>query len=170
MPRGERNNGSKHLPRPACGVLQPLFQVTGRGSERRFIRSSILHWANPTTLQALGMLIEQTPMARLVVVGTYRPELTPPWAQCSRTTPFTLNRLERPEVVTMVGHLADGRPCPANWSIISWPMPTACRSLYVGPARPNLRLVYRLRQGRSAGRPAPSSTTSKTPQPSSRPC
>src|SRR6202007_2151746 len=38
-----------------------------------------LHWADPTTLEALGMLIEQTPTAALLVVATYRPELEPPW-------------------------------------------------------------------------------------------
>jgi class 3 adenylate cyclase/tetratricopeptide (TPR) repeat protein len=71
-----------------------------------------LHWADPTTLETLGMLIEQTPTAALLVVATYRPELTPPWPQRSHMTPITLNRLERPEVETMVGHLAGGRPLP----------------------------------------------------------
>ncbi len=68
-----------------------------------------LHWADPTTLETLGMLIEQAPTAALLVVATYRPELTPPWPQRSHMTPITLNRLERPEVETMVGHLAGGR-------------------------------------------------------------
>jgi class 3 adenylate cyclase/tetratricopeptide (TPR) repeat protein len=73
-----------------------------------------LHWADPTTLEALGMLIEQAPTARLLVVATYRPELTPPWLQRSHMTPITLNRLERPEVETMVGHLAGGRLLPGE--------------------------------------------------------
>jgi tetratricopeptide (TPR) repeat protein len=60
------------------------------------------------------MLIEQTPTARLLVVATYRPELTPPWPQRSHMIPITLNRLERPEVETMVGHLAGGRPLPGE--------------------------------------------------------
>src|SRR5437762_303996 len=69
-----------------------------------------LHWADPTTLETLGMLIEQVPTAAMLVVATYRPELTPPWPQRSHMTPITLNRLERPEVETMVSHLAGGRP------------------------------------------------------------
>jgi predicted ATPase len=73
-----------------------------------------LHWADPTTLETLGMLIEQAPTAALLVVATYRPELTPPWPQRSHLTPITLNRLERPEVETMVGHLAGGRPLPGE--------------------------------------------------------
>ena len=73
-----------------------------------------LHWADPTTLETLGMLIEQAPTAAIMVVATYRPELTPPWPQRSHMTPITLNRLERPEVETMVGHLAGGRPLPGE--------------------------------------------------------
>src|SRR5438552_18648197 len=73
-----------------------------------------LHWADPTTLETMGMLIEQAPTAPLLVVATYRPELTPPWPQRSHMTPITLSRLERPEVETMVGHLAGGRPLPGE--------------------------------------------------------
>jgi class 3 adenylate cyclase/tetratricopeptide (TPR) repeat protein len=73
-----------------------------------------LHWADPTTLETLGMLIEQAPTAAMLVVATYRPELTPPWPQRSHMTPITLSRLERPEVETMVSHLAGGRPLPGE--------------------------------------------------------
>jgi tetratricopeptide (TPR) repeat protein len=73
-----------------------------------------LHWTDPTTLETLGVLIEQAPTAAMLVVATYRPELTPPWPQRSHMTPITLNRLERPEVETMVGHLAGGRPLPGE--------------------------------------------------------
>ena len=73
-----------------------------------------LHWADPTTLETLGMLIEQAPTAAMLVVATYRPELTPPWPQRSHMIPITLNRLERPEVETMVGHLAGGRSLPGE--------------------------------------------------------
>jgi predicted ATPase/class 3 adenylate cyclase len=73
-----------------------------------------LHWADPTTLETLGILIEQAPTAALLVVATYRPELTPPWPQRSHMIPITLNRLERLEVETMVGHLSGGRSLPGE--------------------------------------------------------
>jgi tetratricopeptide (TPR) repeat protein len=60
------------------------------------------------------MLIEQAPTAPLLLVATYRPERTPPWPQRSYMTPITLSRLERPEVETMIGHLAGGRPLPGE--------------------------------------------------------
>ena len=72
-----------------------------------------LHWADPTTLETLGMLIEQVPTVPILVIATYRPELTPPWPQRSHVTPITLGRLERPEVETMVGHLVNGMSLPS---------------------------------------------------------
>src|ERR1700747_1953328 len=58
----------------------------------------------------VGMLIEQAPTAAMLLVATYRPELTPPWPQRSHMIPITLSRLQRPEVETMGGHLSGGRP------------------------------------------------------------
>jgi hypothetical protein len=88
-----------------------------------------LHWADPTTLETLGMLIEQAPTAAMLVVATYRPELTPPWPQRSHMTPITLNRLSgRRSRRWSVIWPAAGR-CPTRWSIISSPRPTACRSI-----------------------------------------
>src|SRR5215472_16384454 len=72
------------------------------------------HWADPTTLETLGMLIEQAPTAAMLVLATYRPELTPPWPRRSHMTPITLNRLERPEVETIVTDLAGCRPLPGE--------------------------------------------------------
>ncbi len=71
-----------------------------------------LHWADPTTLETLGMLIEQVPTVPILVVATYRPELTPPWPNRSHMTPITLNRLERPEVEAIVGHAVGGKALP----------------------------------------------------------
>jgi tetratricopeptide (TPR) repeat protein len=93
-------------------IIAWLIETAERGPV--LMAGEDLHWADPTTLETLGMLIEQAPTAAMLVVATYRPELTPPWPQRSHMTPITLNRLERPEVETMVGHLAGGRPLPGE--------------------------------------------------------
>lgn len=71
-----------------------------------------LHWADPTTLELLGLYIEQSPTVSMLSVFTYRPEFVPPWSMRSHMTPITLNRLERPEVETFVGNLAQGKSLP----------------------------------------------------------
>jgi class 3 adenylate cyclase/predicted ATPase len=71
-----------------------------------------LHWADPSTLETLGMLIDQAPTVPILVVATYRPELTPPWPSRSHMTPITLNRMERPEVEAIASHAVGGKTLP----------------------------------------------------------
>jgi predicted ATPase len=71
-----------------------------------------LHWADPTTLELLGLYIEQSPTVPMLNVLTYRPEFVPPWSMRSHMTPITLNRLERPEVEAFVSNIAGGRSLP----------------------------------------------------------
>jgi class 3 adenylate cyclase/predicted ATPase len=73
-----------------------------------------LHWADPTTLELLGLLVDQTPTAAMLHVLTFRPEFSPPWPTRSHLTPITLNRLERPQVEALIAHLAGGKALPAE--------------------------------------------------------
>lgn len=71
-----------------------------------------LHWADHSTLELLGLLIEQAPTASLLILLTARPEFVPPWQARSHITPITLNRLERPHAAALVGHIAGKKPLP----------------------------------------------------------
>jgi predicted ATPase len=73
-----------------------------------------LHWADPSTLEVLGLLIDQTPTVSMLHVLTFRPSFTPSWPARSHMTPITLNRLERLQVEALVRHLADGKCLPAE--------------------------------------------------------
>jgi class 3 adenylate cyclase/predicted ATPase len=73
-----------------------------------------LHWADPSTLELLGLIIDQVPTARLLTLMTARPEFRPPWEPRSHFTQLTLGRLPRPQVETMVRRLTGGKPLPAE--------------------------------------------------------
>jgi predicted ATPase len=73
-----------------------------------------LHWADPTTLELLGSLIDQVPTTAMLNVLTFRPDLVPPWPMRSHMTSLTLNRLERPQVEAMVTRLAGGKRLPTE--------------------------------------------------------
>ena len=73
-----------------------------------------LHWADPSTLELLGLLIEQAPTVPLLIVLTFRPDFMPPWPSRSHMTPITLNRLERQHSEALVARLAGARPLPAE--------------------------------------------------------
>jgi predicted ATPase/class 3 adenylate cyclase len=71
-----------------------------------------LHWADPSTLEMLALVLDQTPTVPMCSVFTFRPEFHPPWPTRSHLTPITLNRLERPQVEAVITHLAGGKPLP----------------------------------------------------------
>jgi predicted ATPase len=71
-----------------------------------------LHWADPSTLDIIGLLIEQAPTASLLIVTSARPELTRSWPTRSHITPITLSRLERPATEALITHLAGSKPLP----------------------------------------------------------
>jgi len=73
-----------------------------------------LHWADPSTLELLALEIDQAPTAPILNVLTFRPDFAPPWPQRSHMTPLTLNRLERPEVETLITQHAAGKALPSE--------------------------------------------------------
>ena len=73
-----------------------------------------LHWADPSTVEVLELLLDQVPTARLLLVLTTRPEFRPPWAPRSSVTQLTLTRLTRPQIEEMVLRVTGGKPLPAE--------------------------------------------------------
>jgi class 3 adenylate cyclase/predicted ATPase len=73
-----------------------------------------VHWADPSTLELLGMLLEQAPTAPMLHVLAFRPDFVPPWSPRAYITPLTLNRLDRPQVEALIRHLTGGKALPAE--------------------------------------------------------
>ena len=73
-----------------------------------------LHWADPSTLELLGLLLDQVPTARLLVLLTARPEFTPPWSSRTHLTPLSLARLPRTQAGEMIEKVTGGKPLPAE--------------------------------------------------------
>lgn len=71
-----------------------------------------LHWTDPSTLELLDFLIDQTPTAALLVLLTCRPTFQPPWGLRSHITPLALQRLQRTQIAQMAVHVADGKRLP----------------------------------------------------------
>jgi hypothetical protein len=61
-----------------------------------------VHWIDPTTREALDLLIDRMPSLRVLVIVTYRPEFTPPWAGRPQVTLLTLNRLPPAQRAEMI--------------------------------------------------------------------
>lgn len=61
-----------------------------------------LQWADPSTLEFLGMLVDEAPRSRLLIVATSRPEFRTTWLGRSHVAAIALDRLTSEEVATMV--------------------------------------------------------------------
>jgi predicted ATPase len=73
-----------------------------------------LHWTDPTTLELLHLVIDQTPTASLLVLLTCRPHFQPAWHHRSYLTEITVNRLSHAQVEQIVTGMADGKTFPAE--------------------------------------------------------
>ncbi|MCH8801286.1 MAG: AAA family ATPase, partial [Chloroflexi bacterium] len=71
-----------------------------------------LHWADPTTLEFLGLLVDQVATSKVMVIFTFRPEFTPPWGSRSHVTQITLNRLPQRLATDLIGRVASGKELP----------------------------------------------------------
>ena len=71
-----------------------------------------LHWADPSTLELLDLLLAQVPTSRLLVLLTFRPEFVPPWGTHSYLSHVTLSRLEQTQVPAMVERVTGGKALP----------------------------------------------------------
>jgi predicted ATPase len=69
-----------------------------------------LHWLDPSTLEWLGLVIEQCPTARVLLLCTFRPEFEPPWPSRAHLLPVTLSRLSPQQARQLVAGAVSNAP------------------------------------------------------------
>jgi predicted ATPase len=73
-----------------------------------------IHWADPTALETLDLLIHRVGNVPLLIVLTHRPEFVSRWPHYGHLTTLTLSKLTRSQSSAMVSRLAGGKPLPAD--------------------------------------------------------
>jgi hypothetical protein len=73
-----------------------------------------IHWADPTTLEVIDLLIHRVRNVPLLVVLTHRPEFSSRWSHYGHVAALTLTKLTRPQGSAIVSRLADGKALPAD--------------------------------------------------------
>ncbi|KRQ93785.1 adenylate cyclase [Bradyrhizobium jicamae] len=71
-----------------------------------------LHWADPTSLELLDLMINRVQGAPVLVLITFRPEFEPLWTRYAHVTALTLSRLSRRQGAAMVARLSGGKALP----------------------------------------------------------
>ena len=96
-------------------TLQALVTWLHKTALQQLVRLEFedLHWADPSTLELLGLLMDHAPNSRLLLLLTFRPEFTPPWPMHAQTLQLSLTRLPQQDIAAMVERVA-GKPLPAD--------------------------------------------------------
>jgi predicted ATPase len=97
-------------------TLEALLTLVLEQTERQPVLFVIedVHWIDPTTLELLGLLVNQGSSARLLTLLTCRPTFQSPWEQRSYVSQVTLGRLAPPQVERIAEQVAGGKPLPAE--------------------------------------------------------
>ena len=72
------------------------------------------HWADPTSLEAFGRVVDRIRTLGVLLIVTYRPEFEPPWIGRSHVTAVILNRLGEPEISVLIDRVVGNKPLPAS--------------------------------------------------------
>lgn len=73
-----------------------------------------LHWVDPSTLELLGTLVNQTPQVPVLTLLTYRPVFQPPWPAGPGVTDLPLARLSQAQAQQMVRQMSGEQILPAD--------------------------------------------------------
>ena len=95
-------------------TLETIVAILLELAERQpvFFILEDLHWTDPSTLELIGLLLDQTPTASLLVLLTCRPHFQPAWHHRSYLTEITVNRLSHTQVEQIVAGMTDGKTLP----------------------------------------------------------
>ena len=72
------------------------------------------HWADPTSLELFGRVVDRVPSLRVLLIVTFRPEFEPPWIGRPYVTALTINRLAQREVDAMIDGVVGNWLLPAS--------------------------------------------------------
>lgn len=73
-----------------------------------------VHWADPTLLELLNLVVDRVQDSPVLMLVTFRPEFLPPWMRYPHVTALTLSRLSRRQGAAMVERLTGGRALPTE--------------------------------------------------------
>ena len=72
------------------------------------------HWIDPTSLEALGRMVDRIAALPVLLIVTSRPEFRPPWPARPQVTTLAIDRLPPREIGAMIDRVVGKRHIPAN--------------------------------------------------------
>lgn len=117
LPLGDRYSAPSRPPqrqkqKTLEAIVEWLLRTAKLGPTRLVVED--LHWADPTTLELIDLLIERIADAQFFIILVSRPEFLPPWRSHPHVIDLTLDRLSRDGIELMLRTLVDGKQLPSD--------------------------------------------------------
>jgi class 3 adenylate cyclase/predicted ATPase len=95
-------------------ALEAIVAILLELAERQSVLFIVedLHWTDPSTLELLNLVLDQTPTASMLVLLTCRPHFQPSWSHKSYLSEVTVHRLSHTQVEQIVAGITDGKTFP----------------------------------------------------------
>jgi class 3 adenylate cyclase/predicted ATPase len=72
------------------------------------------HWADPTSLEVVGRIVDRVRSLCVLMIVTFRPEFDPPWLGRPYVTALIINRLAQRDIETVIDHVVGNKFIPAS--------------------------------------------------------
>jgi class 3 adenylate cyclase/tetratricopeptide (TPR) repeat protein len=72
------------------------------------------HWLDPTSRELFDQIVDRLQLFPVLLVVTFRPELSPPWIGFPHVTLLTLNRLAKAQTRSLVERITGGKALPSE--------------------------------------------------------
>ena len=97
-------------------TLRSLVDLTEAVARKRpsLMLFEDLHWADPTSLEMLDLLIDRVRTVPLLIVLTHRPEFQSRWSQHAHVSSLNLSKLTKTQSAAIVAKLTQGKALPGD--------------------------------------------------------
>jgi len=96
------------------GALIAQTATLSRQNPVLMILEEDAHWADPTSLEMFGLVVDLVARRPAVLIVAFRPEFQPPWIGQPHVTALNINRLTRRDVEAMIDRVAGNKFLPAS--------------------------------------------------------
>jgi class 3 adenylate cyclase len=100
----------KHKEKTLQALVAQVEGLAARQSVLMLLEDA--QWIDPTSLELLDLIIDRVPALSLLLIVTFRPEFTPPWAGRPHVTSLGLNRLAPRQRAEMIAGVTGGKALP----------------------------------------------------------
>ncbi len=95
-------------------TINTLFNIIQKMAEGRLLVLVVddAQWIDPSTLELVGMMVDQAPLWKMFILLSFRNDFQLPWKQQANFTYIMLNRLSRRQVGRLINTMAGGKRLP----------------------------------------------------------